>query len=218
MKADAFHIAIFCKAPVAGTVKTRLISTYGEEGAKDIYVQLAERTMATVRTTCEVCDASASLWVAGDLGHEAVRRWSSEFNFSTHQQFGADLGARMLHCLQTMHEMHRRVLLIGTDCPAFTHEHLLLAASALTTTSPWVFTPAEDGGYVLVGSSSPRVEPFVDIAWSTNVVMQQTRAALATANLRWEELETLWDVDSADDVLRAERNRFLRLDTLIPVQ
>ena len=51
MNAAAFHIAIFCKAAVAGSVKTRLIPAYGAEGAKDIYVQLAQRTIATVRTT-----------------------------------------------------------------------------------------------------------------------------------------------------------------------
>ena len=209
MKADTFHIAVFCKAPVAGSVKTRLIPAYGADGANRVYLQLVERTLATVRTTCDAHEASASLWVADDPTHETVRSWSKEFNFPIHQQIGADLGARMLHCLQTMSEKHQRVLLIGTDCPAFTREHLLRAANALTASGSWVFTPAEDGGYVLVGSNAPRAEPFTGIAWSTNVVMAQTRAALSTANLKWAEMDTLWDVDVEADVLRAERNSFL---------
>ena len=209
MHVSAFHIAVFCKAPVSGSVKTRLIPAFGAEGAKDIYVQLAERTFATTRTTCELHEASASLWVADDLTHETVRRWSKEFNLPTHQQIGADLGARMLHCLQTMREKHPRVLLIGTDCPALTSEHLLSAANSLTATCSWVFTPAEDGGYVLVGSNAPRAEPFTDIAWSTSDVMPQTRAALSAASLKWAEMDTLWDVDVKADVLRAERNSFL---------
>ena len=209
MNASAFHIAIFCKAAVAGSVKTRLIPAYGAEGAKDIYVQLAKRTIATVRTTCAAHAASASLWVADDLMHETVQQWSQEFSFPTHQQIGTDLGERMLHCLQAMSENHQRILLIGTDCPAFTHEHLLRAANALTASCSWVFTPADDGGYVLVGSNAARSEPFANIDWSTSEVMAQTRTALAKANLSWAETDALWDVDTADDVLRAERNSFL---------
>jgi len=172
-------------------------------------VQLAERTLATVRTTCDAHEASASLWVADDLTHETVRSWSSEFKLPTHQQVGADLGARMLHCLQTMRKEHQRILLIGTDCPAFTREHLLRAANALTASCFWVFTPAEDGGYVLVGSSTPSPTPFADISWSTSEVMAQARAALSLEKVQWTETETLWDVDVAADVVRAQDNGFL---------
>ena len=203
MDPSAFHIAVFCKAPVAGSVKTRLIPAFGAEGAKDIYVQLAERTLATVRTTCEVREASASLWVADDPTHEAVQRWSQDFNLPTHQQVGADLGARMLHCLQTMSANHQRVLLIGTDCPVFTSAHLSSAANELNESCSWVFTPAEDGGYVLVGSNAPSAEPFVSIEWSTSEVMAQTRRALTAADIRWAETTTLWDVDTRADVRRA---------------
>ena len=205
---SAFHIAIFCKAPVAGSVKTRLISAYGADGATAIYVQLAERTLATVRMTCEAHDASASLWVADDLTHETVQRWSKAFNVPTHQQVGTDLGARMLHCLQAMGQQHQRVLLIGTDCPAFTTANLLDAANALTAFCPWVFIPAEDGGYVLVGTNASSAAPFANVAWSSSEVMAQTRARLSNAKLRWAELDALWDVDTADDVLRAKRNGF----------
>lgn len=209
MKSDPFHIAIFCKAPVAGSVKTRLIPAFGSAGAADIYTQLAEHTFATVRATGDAHAASASLWVADDITHESVQRWRTQFNFPTFQQVGNDLGARMLHCLQLMAKQHSRVLLIGTDCPGFTPTHLRRAANELTTACPWVFTPAEDGGYVLVGSNAPRAEPFVDIAWSTHEVMAQTRRALASATLTWSEMEPLWDVDIEADVLRARRHSFL---------
>lgn len=209
MTPRVFHIAIFCKAPVAGNVKTRLIPAFGKQGATDIYAQLAERTLATVRTTCEAYEASASLWVADDVTHETIRRWSADFGLPTFQQIGADLGERMLNCMQTMRDKHQRVLLIGTDCPAFTGEHLQRAADALTGSCAWVFTPAEDGGYVLVGSNSPCAEPFTDIEWSTDEVMAQTRTALVAANLKWAEMNTLWDVDVTADVLRAERYSFL---------
>jgi uncharacterized protein len=205
--AGDFHIAIFCRAPVAGAVKTRLIPTFGAVGATDIYVQLAKRTFATVRATCDQHEATASLWVVNDTGSEAehacIQRWAHEFNWPVYRQKGADLGERMLHCLQTMCTRHQRVLLLGTDCPTLTRTHLFGAANSLTASNTWTFIPAEDGGYVLVGSNKPCSTPFSNIAWSTAVVMQQTRQALATAQLGWAETVVLWDVDEPADVHRA---------------
>jgi uncharacterized protein len=206
LKTDSLHIAVFCRPVVTGAVKTRLIPTFGAEGAAQIYEQLVDRTLRTVRATCNVLNtnnASASLWVAGDGAHKSVQQWSREFSMQVHVQVDGDLGEKMFDCLTHMTSAHARVLLIGTDCPAFTVEHLCDAASALNANAGWIFTPAEDGGYVLVGSSAPRREPFAHIKWSTAHVMQQTRAALHSVNIAFTEMPTLWDVDEAADVLRA---------------
>jgi glycosyltransferase A (GT-A) superfamily protein (DUF2064 family) len=109
----------------------------------------------------------------------------------------------MSQCLATLATMHERVLLIGTDCPAFTVQALQAAAAALNENCHWVFTPAEDGGYVLIGSNAPSAAPFANIAWSTSEVMKQTRNALRANALVWAETATLWDVDEAADVERA---------------
>jgi uncharacterized protein len=193
------HIAVFCRPVIAGEVKTRLIPGYGAEGAARIYAQLVERTL---RTTVEA-DVAASLWVAGDTTHTSVTDWAQRYHVPVHRQCDGDLGARMAQCLMTLATTHERVLLVGTDCPALTADHLLLAASTLNAACPWVFTPAEDGGYVLVGSNAPRVEPFANIAWGTSSVMAQTRSALRENSLKWAETTTLWDVDELADVERA---------------
>ena len=200
------HIAVFCKAPVAGRVKTRLIDAYGANGAAEIYVALVEKTLATVNAARNAFAMSASLWVADDTSNEAVQRWSADHALPTFTQHGDGLGARMLHCLQTMLRAgHQRVLLIGTDCPAFTPQHLRAAADSLSAACPWVFTPAKDGGYVLVGTNAASAAAFANIAWSTEAVMQQTREALRADGLRWAETDPLWDVDLAIDVERARR-------------
>lgn len=200
------HIAAFCKAPVAGRVKTRLIHTFGAQGATDIYVALVEKTLATVRAARDEFAMTASLWVADDTQHETVQRWASEYAMEVHAQHGDDLGARMSHCLHTLHDQGCvRVLLIGTDCPAFTAAHLRDAAAALRAEAAWVFTPAEDGGYVLVGTNTPDARAFAGVTWSTDAVMAQTRRALRSADLRWTETATMWDVDEPADVRRAQR-------------
>ena len=81
----------------------------------------------------------------------------------------------------------------------------------LSESCHWVFAPAEDGGYVLIGSNAPSTEPFANIAWSTSEVMTQTRNALQTNALIWAETTTLWDVDEAADVKRAQNLALLDL-------
>ena len=201
----SFHIAIFCRPVIAGHVKTRLVPAYGAEGAARIYAQLVERTLRTVAET----GATASLWVAGDTAHASVLDWAQRYALSVHSQCEGDLGDRMSDCLATLAEHHDRVLLIGTDCPAFTAEDLKAAAACLSETCHWVFTPAEDGGYVLVGSNAPRTAPFANIAWSTSEVMTQTRGALRANALAWAETAKLWDIDEAVDVERAWNARLI---------
>ena len=200
-----FHVAIFCRPLIAGHVKTRLIPAYGAEGAARIYAQLVERTLRTVAET----GATASLWVAGDTAHASVLDWAQRYALSVHSQCEGDLGERMSDCLATLAEQHDRVLLIGTDCPAFVAKDLGAAAACLSESCHWVFTPAEDGGYVLVGSNAPGSEPFANIAWSTSEVMTQTRSALRANALAWAETATLWDIDEAVDVERARNARLI---------
>lgn len=197
---SSFHIAIFCRPLIAGLVKTRLIPAYGAQGAARVYAQLVERTLRTVAET----GATASLWVAGDTKHASVTDWAYRHSLPVLFQCEGELGERMSQCLAILANTHERVLLIGTDCPALTVEDLQAAAAALTPTCHWVFTPAEDGGYVLVGSNAPSPEPFANIAWSTSAVMMQTRNALRANALTWGETATLWDVDEAADVERAQ--------------
>ena len=195
-----FHVAIFCRPLIAGEVKTRLIPAYGAEGAARIYAQLVERTLRTAAAT----GATASLWVAGDTTHASVTDWAQRYTLPVHAQCGGDLGERMSNCLATLAEKHELVLLIGTDCPALSVEDLRTAAAQINESCHWVFTPAEDGGYVLVGSNAPSAAPFANIAWSTSEVMTQTRNALRANGLTWAETATLWDVDVAADVERAK--------------
>jgi len=212
MASHALRIAVFCKPPVAGTVKTRLIPAHGADGAAAIYRQLAERTLATVSAARDALAGravEASLWVAGDPQQPDIAAWSQRFALPVHRQTGADLGERMLHCLQTLSAGGNSALLIGTDCPALGVADLLAAAAALDDAA-WAFTPAEDGGYVLVGSRAPTTTAFAGIAWSTAAVMAQTRAALAAAGERWTELPTRWDVDEPADVERAVAAGLLR--------
>ena len=105
------------------------------------------------------------------------------------------------------------VLVIGSDCPALTPDHLRTAAEVLRNRADVVVIPAEDGGYALIGMRTPEPALFSDMPWSTPGVMDETRRRLRTLGLTWHEPTTLWDVDLPHDL---ERMRAIGLHDLIP--
>jgi rSAM/selenodomain-associated transferase 1 len=208
-----FHIAVFAKAPIAGAVKTRLIPLLGAQGAAD-----AQRAMTlhALKTAHAAAPGQVSLWTAGDHEHPFFVECARRFELACHPQCEGDLGQRMAHCLHTQLQTNETVLLIGTDCPARTVDHLCAAARALQGGAQMVFAPAEDGGYVLVGAQAQGgdlragfEQAFAEIAWSTAQVMAQTRARLTAIGWQggreWHELPMLWDVDTPADYARAAR-------------
>jgi glycosyltransferase A (GT-A) superfamily protein (DUF2064 family) len=95
---------------------------------------------------------------------------------------------------------HARALLIGTDAPALDAAVLHAAAAALAAHDA-VFVPALDGGYALVGLSTPAPERlFADIAWSTPQVMATTLERAAELGLRTALLAPLPDIDEPTDL------------------
>ena len=97
------------------------------------------------------------------------------------------------------------MLVIGTDCPALTEVHLRGAANALRDGTDVILIPAEDGGYVLIGTRSAQPRLFADIAWGTKTVLAETRARIIAQRLVLAEQPPLWDVDTEDDLARLER-------------
>ncbi|MES1936816.1 TIGR04282 family arsenosugar biosynthesis glycosyltransferase [Salinisphaera hydrothermalis] len=212
----ALHIAVFAKPLVSGRVKTRLIPAVGADGAAAIQRILLQRTLAAA---CDVAGAQVSLWVAGDPGHPTLATYRQTFPITLRAQQGDDLGARMCAAMANLWGAGRRVLLIGSDCPLLGAAELRAAAQVLNAPdTDVVFTPVADGGYVLVGlgPAAARHLPsrildalFVDIAWSTERVMAQTRARLDAAGLSWQEQPMLWDIDRPEDLIRARAQGLL---------
>jgi glycosyltransferase A (GT-A) superfamily protein (DUF2064 family) len=105
------------------------------------------------------------------------------------------------------------VLVIGTDCPALTADHLRTAADILRSGVDAAIIPAEDGGYVLIGLRTPTRALFSQMHWSAPSVMEETRCRLRDLGMTWQEPVTLWDVDVPADM---ERLHDIGLHELIP--
>ena len=82
-----------------------------------------------------------------------------------------------------------RTSLSSTECTYWSH--------ARNCSTSVVFSPTEDGGYLLVGVAGELPPIFEAMKWSHPDVMLQTVGRLDAARRRYRLLRTLWDVDDA---------------------
>ena len=151
-----------------------------------------------------------TLWGAPDEGHPLFQAIGARLGVALARQDGGDLGERMLAAV-TAADMP--VLVIGTDCPALTADHLRAAADILRGGADAAIIPAEDGGYALIGLRAPARTLFSEMHWSVPSVMEETRRRLRDLGMTWQEPVTLWDLDLPEDI---ERLRQIGLHDLIP--
>jgi hypothetical protein len=189
-------LAILAKAPVAGSVKTRLIPALGADGAAALHARLIART---VETACAAAIGPVTVWTTPAAPHACFTALASRHPIALAAQPDGDLGARMLAACEAA---AGRAIVIGTDCPVLTPSHLREAADALREGVDVVVIPAEDGGYVLIGSCRPQPGLFAGMTWGTDTVMAETRRRLVRDGLTWRELGALWDVDRPEDLAR----------------
>lgn len=191
-------VIVFARVPALGKVKTRLAAHVGDDRALALYRRMLAHSLRVARDSgraVELCIAGAD--VEGECAAQA-----RDHGARLTAQIGHDLGARMRGALErVLQDGGGPAVLIGCDCPALAVEDLLAAFAALGGHDA-VFSPTEDGGYVLVGLRRALAGLFEGPQWGTSQVMAQTRARLAASGAPWHELRTLWDVDRVEDLAR----------------
>jgi rSAM/selenodomain-associated transferase 1 len=189
-------VAILAKAPIAGLAKTRLIPVLGAEGAAALQARLIARAVATASAAGI---GPITLWAAPEEGHVVFLTAKARHGVALARQPEGDLGHRMATALAAA---HGPALVIGSDCPALTPDHLRDCAESLCDGIDAAIIPAADGGYVLLGTRRPNAHLFADMPWGTALVMGETRSRLARLSLAWREPARLWDLDRPEDLAR----------------
>jgi uncharacterized protein len=189
-------VLIFVRAPRIGRVKTRLAADVGAEAALLVYRSLAEQVVRQARRlrgarirvhyTPAGAEAEIRAWLGADLEYVV--------------QAEGDLGTRLTAAFnQAFQEGFERVVVVGSDVAELRAEHLERAIGSIAEDTV-VVGPAADGGYWLLGLASPAPGLFAGIDWSTEHVLGQTLDRAAEASLAVVRLDTLTDVDRADDL------------------
>jgi len=192
-------LMIFCKAPVAGQVKTRLTAELTAEQVMQVHIELTQRTLqlATISKLCPV-----QLWCTPSTDLAFFKTLAQIYHVNLQKQQGVDLGERMNNAFCLAFNSYSSALIIGCDCPSLTGQDLEEALTALNQSRCCVLAPAVDGGYVLIGLNQPHPELFGNMPWGTEQVLEHTRARIKHYNLHHYELKEQWDVDTPKDLAR----------------
>ncbi len=200
---DSQALAIFCKAPEIGFVKTRLAASVGDQRALEIYLDLLKITDGETRPF----SSSRNLFVTSAL-EDSVEKMRSTLrqhdlfidpktSFTIQQ--GEDLGQRMSAAFKKLFKEHQSVVLIGCDLPDLTTVLISRAFDALQN-NDLVIGPSCDGGYYLIGLKKETPGLFKEISWSTEKVLKQTLERAQQLSLNVQLLDQLRDIDTLDDL------------------
>ena len=118
-------LIVFAKAPIPGSVKTRLQPTVSQEDAATLQAYFIQHTLELAATLKEV---DVELQCAPDDAHLFFQQCAQQYNITITRQCGNDLGERLANALQAALAHYQQVIVVGTDCPELTTEYLLQAS------------------------------------------------------------------------------------------
>lgn len=191
-------VLIMAKAPRVGRVKTRLEPILGRPECARLQSLLirrgAELAVAfSPDNTFISFDPPDARQEMTDLIPRGVRIFP---------QIGYHLGERLSTASTEVFNAHQGpLLIIGTDIPTLTTDHLRKAADLLSQEKDVVFGPAVDGGYYLVGMHKPQPKLFEieASAWGGPTVLALSLKAAHRSGIGVGLLETLHDLDTPED-------------------
>ncbi len=198
----AVAVAVFARAPSAAG-KSRLAAHLPEPRLR----ALREALLAdAIHAVDAAADVDKFLFFTPDDAEEEVAEICGP-EWARVAQRGADLGERMRSAFADMMGIgsRRGAILVGSDLPLLTAAVIDEAARALRAGAEVVIGRASDGGYYLLGLTRTCRELFEGIEWGSSRVLAETLRRAGECGLRVVTLAGSFDVDTAEDLVRAER-------------
>ncbi|HEY1233497.1 MAG TPA: TIGR04282 family arsenosugar biosynthesis glycosyltransferase [Candidatus Binatia bacterium] len=199
MPIHANALVVMAKAPIPGSVKTRLMPFFSAPQAAALARALLVDQLEHLRAL-----RNADLYLAFTplRARRLIRRLTPTRFEIFPQRGGVDLGARMQSIFATLFAKgYKRIVLIGGDLPPVPLSHFAQAFSYLDDPEPRaVLGPSTDGGYYLIGLNRDQPELLDRMTWSHDQVLTQTLARLISLDIKSHLLPTWRDIDTIDDV------------------
>ena len=198
-------IITMCKAPVPGITKTRLCPPLTPEEASDLYAALLQDTLDLITSLSDVTPVAAVTPPEGtdyfyQLPYSDLQVWPVG---------GDDIGVCLDSALNKALTLgHKFAIAINSDGPTLPAEYFSRAIQSLESGVDVVFGPNFDGGFYLIGLSTPLprlllngVETLPDIAWSTEEVLTQILTRAESLGLQAQLLPVHADIDVISDLI-----------------
>jgi rSAM/selenodomain-associated transferase 1 len=196
-------IIIMMKAPIAGTVKTRLSAILGDEISLELHKAFVLDLLdSLLDTNLDIIAAYHP-----PKGMNEVRNLIPD-NIELITQEGEDLGERQISSIEKMFDLgYDKVFVISADSPDVPTEHIRLAQEILDETDA-VIGPSSDGGYYLLGvrKDCPLKELMEGVVWGSRTVTERIvkNSTLVGASIG---IAPVWfDIDTVEDLTEL-RNR-----------
>ncbi len=185
------HLVIMARVPRLGTGKRRLARELGMLAAWRFQRRMLVRVLRRLAR-----DPRWTTWfaVTPDAAAHRAAHWAAPARVIA--QGAGGLGPKMARLL--CERPPGPVVIVGSDIPDLDADHVARAFRALGR-HDWVFGPAADGGYWLVGARRRCApwRPFDAVRWSSPHALADSLANLKRARVAL--LEELHDVDTGAD-------------------
>ena len=192
-------LIVFCREPLAGRSKTRLLSHLPPEDAAALADAFIVDTLAKAAKIRPARLVIAGTSESGVAECAYFRRLKRRFGAELLDQGRGSLGARMARALGAFaHE--GGALLVGTDLPSLP-QAALSRVYALLERNPLVLGPSLDGGYYAVGVRGGVPPIFTGIRWGSARVLTETVRRIKFAKWRLAMGPVWHDVDRWPDLI-----------------
>ena len=198
-------VLVFAKAPISGTVKTRLAFIIGNKKALWIYKKLL------YKTDSELKKLSQDVVVFYHGGPSTLFK-KIFLAFQKKSQQGEDLGERMQSAFQWGFDKgYEKILIIGCDLWDLS-KPLLENAFKQLDSNDYVIGPASDGGYYLLGCKKFTKHLFTEKKWGSPEVYHQTMKELIGKSVaildKKNDIDTLEDLEQSPELYNKFKNEF----------
>ena len=205
----------FVKAPVPGTVKTRLQTDLEPDKVAEIY-----KTFITeITSQCAGVEGVARfLGCAPSKNHVFLKEVVKKYNLKSFDQRGANLGEKIVNAFRDYFKKgYSKIVLIGSDSPTIPMSYIKKAFASLDK-HDFVLGPCCDGGLYLIGASKKIVpDIFHDIPWDSSKVLNKTLDNIEPLDLKLFLLPFWYDVDTIEELKFLKKHlRYLNRKPFLP--
>jgi hypothetical protein len=201
---DKAACVLMAKVPLAGRVKTRLLSCLEPEAAASLYACFLLDMVGCLESALPGLTRVA--YTPPGRADELGRLLPADI--PTLAQRGSHLGERLHNLFVQLLEDEglEEVIALNSDSPTLPASLVEEALDELRKPSvDGVLGPAEDGGYYLIGLKKPCKHIFSDIPWSSSWVLAATLERIEESRLNFTILKSWFDVDDREDLMRLWR-------------
>lgn len=217
-------IAVFCRYPEIGYVKTRLAKVIGKTSALKVYTKLLKNTISQVNSLINSnIDINIFYFIDRFEKKEDFEFFLKHYNgieFSSDKerskieiQYGKDIGERMANTFDKLFNLgYNQVLIIGTDIVGDLLKELEDAFSHFKM-SDIVLGPSHDGGFYLIGCKN-RFDNYIfrNIEWSTQNVLKKLVLNIEAKGYKYSLTNKLYDIDNYEDLKKALSDNLITYD------